>query len=489
MVFGRSNYQKLPANKLIKGVPYKKGDLVFALNKKAKIYWPAKVVEVEQKKCRIEFFATKETAWRKTKKIFPYSENKKNVKNHDTEALFYKAWKDVDCEANTCQDSCGANSCHDYTPARRHDNYHYPTRGKPDKRFKKCAEKLSDDYWNATRCYEKSDLSETSNESRKSCEYWTTKLQVDKRKVPKKCGCDSCCDSCCSCDCSDNCSDDCPSEDLLSACQVHWAPSDHHHGHHGHHGGHHGGKGGGHSSKKGKGGGKNSKKSGKQKGKSGGKSTKKGGGGGGHHGHHKKHRHGLGHCSEGSSEDRLACLPADNNQQSCSQSCCNQQSCSTVGRPPTCNVRQPQSCNVGQPQSCNVGQQCNPSRSYNRRFRRSYQCTESWPKCYNGPNYIGSPEKDFYNKPMSPHTDIVFPGCRPSSLRNSGKENTAKGCRSALKGSEIVKTAREKEKVLVKKSSRKNNKKRSKKKKAEKEAEESVFCDAIAGLMDLMLDE
>ena len=58
-----------------------------------------------------------------------------------------------------------------------------------------------------------------------------------------------------------------------------------------------------------------------------------------------------------------------------------------------------------------------------------------------------------------------------------------------MKGSEIVKTAREKEKVLVKKSSRKNNKKRSKKKKAEKEAEESVFCDAIAGLMDLMLDE
>ena len=134
-MFGRSKFSKLPANKLVKGVPYKPGDLVFALNNKAKIYWPARVKEVQKKKCRIEFFATKEQVWRKTKKIFPYEENKEGVREHETEALFYKAWQDVECDhSRGCDTGC--------------ETREYPARGrkfdlpKPDKRFKRCVEKV-----------------------------------------------------------------------------------------------------------------------------------------------------------------------------------------------------------------------------------------------------------------------------------------------------------------------------------------------------------
>jgi len=94
-----SKFHTLPVKELVKGTPYKEGDLVFAKNKKAKVYWPAKVIEVRHKSCRIQFFATNEVEKVPVKKIFPYEENKQRVKNHEAESLFYQAWRDIKVEA------------------------------------------------------------------------------------------------------------------------------------------------------------------------------------------------------------------------------------------------------------------------------------------------------------------------------------------------------------------------------------------------------
>ena len=94
-----SKFHTLPVKELVKGTPYKEGDLVFAKNKKAKVYWPAKVIEVRHKSCRIQFFATNEVEKVAVKKIFPYEENKQRVKNHEAESLFYQAWRDIKVEA------------------------------------------------------------------------------------------------------------------------------------------------------------------------------------------------------------------------------------------------------------------------------------------------------------------------------------------------------------------------------------------------------
>jgi len=100
-----SKFHTLPVKELVKGTPYKEGDLVFAKNKKAKVYWPAKVIEVRHKSCRIQFFATNEVEKVAVKKIFPYEENKQRVKNHEAESLFYQAWRDIKVEAQEGQAS------------------------------------------------------------------------------------------------------------------------------------------------------------------------------------------------------------------------------------------------------------------------------------------------------------------------------------------------------------------------------------------------
>merc|ERR1712200_280586 len=56
---------------------------------------------VQQKSCRIQFFATKEVEKLPVKKIFPYEENKQRVKNHEAESLFYQAWRDIKVEAES----------------------------------------------------------------------------------------------------------------------------------------------------------------------------------------------------------------------------------------------------------------------------------------------------------------------------------------------------------------------------------------------------
>ena len=314
--------------------------------------------------------------------------------------------------------------------------------------FKIIPKQLSDDYWNATPWYEKSDLSDTSSESRKSCDYWTTKLQVGRGKVKNKCcsqttcgggtscggntcGGTSCCGTCC-------CSDD-PSSDLLSVCQDHVRFADqHHHKHHGGGGGNHGKKGGG------KKGGSKSKKGGA---KGGGKSSKKGGGGSkkkGHRGHH-------GGCTEGSSEDRLVGIPRDNNQ--CNQSCCNQQQASCTS-------------------------------SFQRRYARSFQCTNSWPKCYDGPNCRPGPEKTFYTKPMTAHTQhkgACHPGCRPKVSKGSEAMETVGG--EEVRGKVGRKENDEQKAGEESRKSKRSGSKTSKKKRVKNEIEENVYCDAINGLM------
>lgn len=101
-MFGKTSkfrtLQTLPVKDLVKGTPYKEGDLVFAKNKKTKVHWPAKIIKVKKKSCRIKFFATNEVEQLPVKKIFPYEENKQRVK---AESLFYQAWQDIKMEAES----------------------------------------------------------------------------------------------------------------------------------------------------------------------------------------------------------------------------------------------------------------------------------------------------------------------------------------------------------------------------------------------------
>jgi len=167
----KSNFHTLPVKELVKGTPYKEGDLVFAKNKKAKVYWPAKVIEVQRKNCRIEFFATKEVVSRPIKKIFPYEENKQRVKNHEAESLFYQAWRDIKVEAESdskiFKDPQG--------PDRKRKK-------RKVKRREKTPEENSDNYWDTTTFYDKSD-SDSSSENVKHAKRKTRKKKCSKRKA------------------------------------------------------------------------------------------------------------------------------------------------------------------------------------------------------------------------------------------------------------------------------------------------------------------